>query len=64
MTTRKNTLSFGDKSCRIIHGEKTTLRIINIFTRKITICFKKNTQISKRLIIPLEKTNMSSVCKI
>ena len=47
MTTRNNTLNFGDKSCKTIHGEKTTLRIINILTRKITICFKKNTQISK-----------------
>ena len=60
MTTRKNTLNFGDKSCKIIHSEKTTLRIINILTRKITISFKKNTQISKRLIIALQKINMSS----
>ena len=51
MTTRKNTLNFGDKYYRIIHGEKTALIIINILTREITICFKKNTQISKRLII-------------
>ena len=64
MITRKNTLNFGDKPCRIIHGEKTTFRVINILTRKITICFKKNTQISKRLSIPLQKTNMSLAYKI
>ena len=64
MTTRKNTLNFGGKSYRIIHCEKTTFRVINVLTRKITICFKKNTQISKRLNIPLHKTNMSSAYKI
>jgi len=64
MTTRKNTLNFGDKSYRIIHGKKTTFRVINILARKITICFKKNTQISKRLNIPPQKTNMSSSYKI
>jgi len=64
MTTRKNTLNFGDKSCRIIRGEKTTFRVINILTRKIIICVKKNTQISKRLNTLLQKTNMSSTNKI
>ena len=62
MATRKNTLNFGDKSCRIIHGEKTTLRIVNILTREITICFKKSTQISKGLIIrPTENKNVISI---
>jgi len=64
MTTGKNILNFGDKSWRIIHGEETTFRVINILTRKITICFKKITQISKRLNIPLQKINMSSTYKI
>jgi len=27
-------LNFGDKCCRIIHGEKTTFRVINILTKK------------------------------
>ena len=55
MTTRKNTLNVGDKSCRIILGEKTTFRVINILTRKITICLKKNTKIFKRLNISYRK---------
>ena len=55
MTTRKNTLNFGNKSCIIIHGEKTTFGVINILTRKTTICFKKNTQTSKRLNTPYRK---------
>ena len=42
MTTRKKTLNFGNKSCRTIRGEKTTLRIINILTQNITICFKES----------------------
>ena len=62
MTSRNNTLNFGEKSCKIIHGEKTTLRIINILTRKISIYFKKNTQISKRLIIcPTENKYVTNI---
>jgi len=61
MTTGKNILNFGDKSWRIIYGEETTFRVINILTRKITICFKKSTQISKRLNIPLQKINVFSI---
>ena len=64
MTTRKNTMNFGDKSCRIIHGEKTNLRIINILTREITICFKKILKFLRDLLSVLQKTKMSSTYKI
>ena len=60
MTIRKNTLNFDDKYCKIINVEKTSLRIINTFTRKISICFKKNTKFLRDLLSALQKKNMSS----
>jgi len=51
MSTRKETLIFGENLAELSMVKKTALRIINILTRKISICFKKNTQISKVLII-------------
>ena len=64
MTTKKKTLNFGDKSCRIIYGEKNTLRIINILNRKISIYLRKILKFLGDLLSSLKKTNMSLTYKI
>jgi len=41
MTARKMSLNFYNASCRIIHGDETTFRIVNILARKINIFEEK-----------------------
>jgi len=61
MTTRKNTLNFGDKSCTIIHGEKTTLTIINILTRKAPYVLRKILKFLRDLLFAVQKTNVIKI---
>ena len=48
-------LNFGEKSCKIIHGEKTTCRVINILTKKIPYVLRKILKFLRDLIFLYKK---------
>jgi len=56
MTIRNNKLNFADKSCRIIHGEKITFRVIlTYWPDKLPYVLKKILKFLRDLIFSLEK---------